>query len=80
MNFFRKLTLNDAMVKMYHDVLCTYIMNQKSANKLKILLDIINTIKILQKRNLLSILESKVLKNTLIKNPEIMIFRKCCLA
>lgn len=41
MNFFRKLTLNDAMVKMYHDVLCTYniIMNQKSANKLKMLLD-----------------------------------------
>lgn len=39
MNFFRKLTLNDVMVKMYHDVLCTYIMNKKSANKLKILLD-----------------------------------------
>lgn len=37
--FFRKLTLNDAMVKMYHDVLCTYIMNQKSANKLNMLLD-----------------------------------------
>lgn len=37
--FFRKLTLNDAMIKMYHDVLCTYIMNQKSANKLNMLLD-----------------------------------------
>lgn len=80
MNFVRKLTLNDAMVKMYHDVLCTYIMNQKSANKLEILLDNNKKNKDIAKKEFTIYPRIKSFKNTLIKNPEIMIFRKCCLA